>query len=54
MSYPVFTECHETGVGEAANDLWLHTRIAALNLRRLVNLGLHRPHAAWTLATPPV
>jgi hypothetical protein len=23
-----------------ANDWWLHTRMAALNLRRLINLGL--------------
>jgi hypothetical protein len=36
--------------GVAANDLWLHTRMAALNLRRLINLGLHRRAGAWTLA----
>jgi IS5 family transposase len=29
--------------GVAANDWWLHTRMAALNLRRLINLGLTRP-----------
>lgn len=36
--------------GIAANDLWLHTRMAALNLRRLINLGLHRRAGAWALA----
>jgi DDE family transposase/transposase-like protein DUF772 len=36
--------------GVAANDLWLHTRMAALNLRRLINLGLHRRAGAWALA----
>jgi hypothetical protein len=36
--------------GVAANDWWLHTRMAALNLRRLLNLGLHRQHGAWALA----
>jgi hypothetical protein len=36
--------------GVSANDWWLHTRIAALNLRRLVNLGIHRQHTAWALA----
>jgi transposase len=36
--------------GVAANDWWLHTRMAALNLRRLTNLGLHRQHDTWTLA----
>jgi hypothetical protein len=34
----------------AANDQWLHTRMAALNLRRLLNLGLHRQHRGWALA----
>ena len=29
--------------GVAANDQWLHSRIAALNLRRLINLGLTNP-----------
>ena len=38
--------------GVAANDLWLHHRIAALNLRRLLNLGLHRQHGTWTLGIP--
>jgi hypothetical protein len=36
--------------GVTANDLWLHTRMAALNLRRLLNLGLTSHHATWALA----
>jgi hypothetical protein len=36
--------------GVAANDQWLHTRMAALNLRRLLNLGLHRRNRTWALA----
>jgi IS5 family transposase len=36
--------------GVAANDLWLHTRMAALNLRRLLNLGLHHRHGTWAVA----
>lgn len=36
--------------GVAANDLWLHTRLAALNLRRLINLGLTRTAAGWAIA----
>ena len=36
--------------GIAANDLWLHHRIAALNLRRLLNLGLERQPTGWALA----
>lgn len=35
--------------GVAANDLWLHTRIAALNLRRLINLGLTRHNNRWAI-----
>ena len=35
--------------GVAANDWWLHTRIAGLNLRRLINLGLHRRDNAWAI-----
>jgi hypothetical protein len=38
--------------GVAANDQWLHTRLAALNLRRLLNLGLHRRNRTWALAWP--
>jgi hypothetical protein len=36
--------------GVARNDLWLHHRLAGLNLRRLLNLGLHQQHGAWALA----
>ncbi|AXI76582.1 hypothetical protein [Peterkaempfera bronchialis] len=36
--------------GTTANDTWLHTRAAALNLRRLINLGLTRTHGTWQLA----
>jgi Transposase DDE domain/Transposase domain (DUF772) len=36
--------------GVAANDLWLHHRMAALNLRRLINLGLHHRHGTWAVA----
>jgi DDE family transposase/transposase-like protein DUF772 len=38
--------------GTVANDIWLHTRAAALNLRRLVNLGLTRTAQGWTLEEP--
>jgi hypothetical protein len=40
--------------GVTANNWWLHTRMAALNLRRLLNLGLEHDSGAWTLtpATP--
>jgi transposase len=40
--------------GTIANDTWLHTRAAALNLRRLINLGLTHTGTAWKLtpATP--
>ena len=33
--------------GVAKNDAWLHHRVAALNLRRLLNLGLHLGEGAW-------
>ena len=36
--------------GVPANDWWLHTRMAALNLRRLTTLGLTRTGSSWTLA----
>jgi transposase len=39
--------------GVTANDWWLHTRMAALNLRRLINLGLHRQQQTWTLTAAP-
>ncbi len=40
--------------GTIAGDTWLHTRAAALNLRRLINLGLTHTDNTWTLnpATP--
>jgi Transposase DDE domain len=37
--------------GTLANDAWLHTRAAALNLRRLINLGLTRTNNTWHLTT---
>ena len=37
--------------GAHANDRWLHHRAAALNLRRLINLGLKHTDNTWTLAT---
>jgi len=36
--------------GVANNDAWLHHRIAALNLRRLITLGITRRDRAWVLA----
>jgi Transposase DDE domain/Transposase domain (DUF772) len=36
--------------GTSANNLWLHHRVAGLNLRRLLNLGLTRFDGAWVLA----
>jgi len=36
--------------GITRNDLWLHHSLAGLNLRRLLNLGLHQQHGAWILA----
>lgn len=35
--------------GTLKNDTWLNTRAAALNLRRLINLGLARIDGAWHL-----
>jgi transposase len=35
--------------GVTANNWWLHTRMAALNLRRLLNLGLHDDNGTWIL-----
>jgi IS5 family transposase len=37
--------------GVFKNDAWLHIRAAALNLRRLVNLGLARTDGIWMLAS---
>jgi hypothetical protein len=36
--------------GVAANNWWIHTRAAAINLRRLVNLGLAVDNGAWQLS----
>jgi hypothetical protein len=35
--------------GTRLNDLWLHHRAAALNLRRLLTLGLTRNGISWAL-----
>ena len=37
-------------LGTQRNDLWLHHRVAALNLRRLLALGLLRSGGSWTVA----
>jgi Transposase DDE domain/Transposase domain (DUF772) len=37
-------------LGTRRNDLWLHHRAAALNLRRLLVLGLHHTAGAWAIA----
>jgi hypothetical protein len=36
--------------GTAGNDQWLHHRVAGLNLRRLLTLGLTRTAGAWVIA----
>lgn len=36
--------------GVARNDHWLHHRAAAVNLRRLITLGLTRTSAGWAIA----
>jgi hypothetical protein len=36
--------------GIAKNDQWLHHRLAGLNLRRLLALGLHQQQGTWALA----
>jgi len=36
--------------GVTKNNAWLHHRVAALNLRRLLVLGLHLDHGTWALA----
>jgi hypothetical protein len=33
--------------GTQLNDLWLHHRVAGLNLRRLLTLGLHHTGETW-------
>ncbi|WP_433510192.1 transposase [Nonomuraea sp. CA-143628] len=40
-------------IGTIKNNVWLHTRAAALNLRTLINLGLTRTGGIWILATKP-
>jgi hypothetical protein len=35
--------------GVSKNNSWLHHRLAALNLRRLITLGLDRHHDSWVL-----
>lgn len=36
--------------GVAKNDQWLHHRAAAINLRRLITLGLDRTGTTWAIA----
>jgi hypothetical protein len=36
--------------GIAKNNLWLHHRLAGVNLRRLLSLGLQYQHGVWALA----
>ena len=36
--------------GTKFNDLWLHHRVAGLNLRRLLTLGLHHTGVTWATA----
>jgi hypothetical protein len=39
--------------GVCAGDAWLHLRMAALNLRRMINLGLqHTTNGGWTIPEP--
>ena len=38
--------------GVTKNDHWLHHRVAAVNLRRLLVLGLVRINGTWAIATP--
>lgn len=35
--------------GVARNNAWLHTRVAGVNLRRLIALGLTRTDGAWAI-----
>lgn len=35
--------------GVNANDVWLHLRMAGLNLRRMLTLGLARQHNTWVM-----
>jgi len=36
--------------GTVKNNAWLHHRTAALNLRRMLVLGLHRQSGTWAIA----
>ena len=36
--------------GVTKNNAWLHHRVAGLNLRRLLTLGLTRTNRAWAVA----
>jgi hypothetical protein len=36
--------------GTTKNDWWLHHRVAAVNLRRLITLGLHHTGTNWVIA----
>jgi DDE family transposase len=36
--------------GVAKNDHWLHHRAAALNLRRLITMGLNHTGTTWAIA----
>ena len=36
--------------GTTKNDWWLHHRGAAINLRRLIALGLHHTGTNWAIA----
>jgi hypothetical protein len=36
--------------GVIKNNAWLHHRLAGINLRRLLTLGLNLEHGAWQLA----
>ena len=36
--------------GLTKNNAWLHVRVAAINLRRLLVLGLHHHSNRWALA----
>lgn len=38
--------------GVIANNAWIHTRAAAVNLRTLLNLGLTRTNGRWSVPTP--
>lgn len=38
--------------GTVRNDQWLHHRVAGLNLRRLLALGLACTAGAWSIAAP--